>query len=135
MATGALKITTKVNLTGLGEEINLGGDEVTMTVPVEYQKGYVITDAYDSESLQISNLASELDLTAMYGLYIKAESGIIYVKCNTAGVVAIDSTDAELTYNKGEDDWLPINPDSNAGIVINGDSATAAFSWMAVASA
>jgi len=130
-----LKKTIKINLTGLGKEKNLGGTEVTMTVPVEYQEGYNITDAYDSESLQISNLASELDLTAMFGLYIKAESGTIHVLLNTAGTTAIDSTDSELTYNEGEGDYIAINPDNNAGIVINGESATDAFSWMAVASA
>jgi len=133
---GALKVRTIVKLTGLGQEIDID-EEKTMTNPVEHGGSgkYIVHATAGTFAIQVSDLFPQITLAKMYGVYIKAEVGTIYVLLNTAGVVSFDSTTAELVYNVGESDWLPINPDNNAGITIDASAVTDAFTITAVGSA
>ena len=133
---GALKVTTKVNITGLDEEVNISNTK-TMTVPVEHGGSgrYIIHATAGTTAMQVSALFPQIALTKMYGVYIKSNVGTIYVLLNTAGTATFDSTTADLVFNEGEGHWLPINPDSNAGITIDASAVTDAFTITAVGSA
>ena len=128
---GVAKVTIKVDVTGLGEEINISNAK-TMTVPVEVQSGYTIIDG-QTTALALFAMIDHIALAKIYGVYIKAESGVIYILPNTAGTTTFASTAGTLTLNEGEACWLPINPTlagGPLGVSIDGDSATAAISWL-----
>ena len=133
---GVLKVRTIVKLTGLGQEINID-EEKTMTVPVEHGGSgkYIVHATAGTTAIQVSDLFPQIALAKMYGVYIKAEVGTIYVILDTAGTTTFDSTTADLVYNVGESDWIPINPDNNAGITIDASAVTDAFTITAVGSA
>ena len=135
MATGALKVTVKANVTGLGKEKNFGDDDVTMTVPVECQEGYTIVETATSTAIQLFDMIDHIVLTKIYGVGITAEVGTIYITVDTALTVSITSITADLVLNVGESCWLPINPDGNLGLVIDASAITDAFSWMIVGKA
>lgn len=129
MATGALKVRTLFNITGLGKEVPYDTGEVTMTVPVEHagMPVYIIHSDAQTSSLQLSTLFPQYSLTKIYGVFIQAEVGTIYIQVDTAGAGAILAADAHLVLNVGEAVWLPINPAGNAGITIDAAAATDAF--------
>jgi hypothetical protein len=139
---GVLKKRTIINCTGLGDEFNIDTGDVTQTVPVEHggQGRYIIHSTATTYALQLSDLFPQLALTKIYGVYIKAEVGTIYILLNTAGVVKFDSDTADLTLLVGESCYLPINteydsPNGPVGLKINGSSATDAFTITAFAKA
>lgn len=132
---GALKLTVKANLTGLGEEINFGDDNVTMTVPVKHQEGYTIVATAQITAIQLFDMVDHIALAKIYGVGITAEVGTIYIMPDTAGTVTFLSTDAVFTLNAGESGWFPINPTGNLGFKIDAAAITNAFSWMIVGKA
>ena len=133
---GALKVRTIVKLTGLGEEINID-TEKTMTVPVEHGGSgrYIVHETAGTTAIQVSDLFPQIALTKMYGVYIKAEVGTIYVILDTAGTTTFDSTTADLVLNVGEACYLPINPGGNLGLIIDASAVTDAFSWLILGNA
>lgn len=133
--TGALKVRTHVNISGLGEEVDFDTSDVTMTVPVEYQKGYTVVETATTTAIQLFDMVDHIALAKIYGIFIKAEVGTIYVALDTAGTTSITSTTADLIYNVGEGSWLPINPGGNLGVVIDASAVTDAFSWIIVGKA
>lgn len=127
-------LTTQIigKITGLGEELNFDSGEITMTVPVEYQKGYTVIDG-QTTALQLFDLVDHIALAKIFGVYIKSEAQEIYILPNTAGTTTFLSTDAVLTLNEGEACWLPINPTITGGplgLKIDGEDNTAAISWI-----
>ena len=133
---GALIVTTKVDITGLGGEVNLS-EIITMTVPVEHQEGYTIVSTAQTlnGAIQLFDMIEHIALNKIYGLFLKAEVGTIYVLPDTAGVVKVTSVLAELILNVNEACWLPINPTANLGCKIDAAAVTDAFSWMIVGKA
>ena len=131
---GALTVTIKAELTGLGDTITLD-NEATMTVPVEHQEGYTVVETATTTAIQLFDMIDHIALAKIYGVYLKAESGTIYITVDTAGTTSITSTTADLILNEGEAAWLPINPDGNLGLVIDASAVTDAFSWMTVGEA
>ena len=132
---GVLKLTTKVNLTGLGEEIDIDTGEVTMTVPVEHQEGYTVVEAAQTTAIQLFDMIDHIALAKIYGVFLKAGSGTIYIVVDIAGTTTFAAAAADLVLNEGEPCWLPINPDGNLGLKIDAAAVTDAFSWMVVGSA
>lgn len=131
---GTLKVTTKVSLSGLGEEVAIE-NEATLTVPVEHQEGYTVVAAATTTAIQLFDLIDHIALAKIYGVYIKAESGTIYILLDTAGTATFAVGDADLVLNEGESCWLPINSAGNLGCKIDASGVTDAFSWAIVGKA
>jgi hypothetical protein len=135
---GAAKLTTKINITGLGNEVNIDDvQDVTLTVPVEHGGSgkYIVHATAQTTAIQLSDIFPQLALTKIYLVYIKAESGTIYVQVDTAGTTTFVAADAHLVINEGEGYPIPVNPDGNAGVAIDAASATDAFTITALAGA
>jgi len=137
MATGAFKLTIKGNITGLGEEINFGDDNVTMTVPVEVLTGYTIVEGATTISIALLAGITNIALAKVYGVYIKAEVGTIYILLQTDGTATVTAATADLVLNVGESCYLAYNGGKTgvAGIAVNASAATDAFSWAIVGEA
>ncbi len=136
---GVAKVTTKVNITGLGEEINIDTGAVTMTVPVEHGGSgkYIVHATATTTAIQLSDLFPQLALAKIYGVYIKSEVGTIYIMLNTAGTVTFGVTTADLVLLVGESAYLPVNPGltSANGMTIDAAAITDAFTITAFAKA
>ena len=122
---GVAKVTVKVDVTGLGEEINISNTK-TLTVPVEATSGYSLVASQGSGQLLDTG---DVALTKVYGVYIKSEVGTIYILLDTAAAEAVTAANAHVTLLVGESTFLPIASANNAGIVIDASAATDAFSW------
>ncbi len=129
---GVLKKTLKLNCSGLGEEVNIDVGEDTLTVPVEHSGSplYIVhaTAQTVGGAMQLSDLFPQFALTKIYGVYIKAEVGTIYIQVDTAGTTTFIAADAHLVLLVGEDCFLPINPAGNLGVAIDASAITDAFS-------
>lgn len=131
---GAAKVTVKVDVTGIGEEINISNAK-TMTVPVEVQSGYTVVETATTTAIQLFDMIDHIALAKIYGVYIKAEVGTIYITVDTAGTGTLTSATADLVLNVGEACYLPINPDGNLGLIVDAAAVTDAFSWLILGSA
>lgn len=131
---GALKVTIKVNLTGLGDEITIE-EEATMTVPTEHQEGYTVVATATTTAIQFFDMVDHIALAKIYGVYLKAEVGTIYILVDTSGTATFLAAAADLVLNEGEACWLPINPDGNLGFTIDAKTTSDAFSWLIVGKA
>ncbi|KKN08264.1 hypothetical protein LCGC14_1058500 [marine sediment metagenome] len=129
---GVAKVKINVKITGLGDdvEVNPDFDAVTMTVPVETASGYVIVAAATTTALQLSDLAPQIALAKMYGLYVKSKVGTIYIQVDTAGTTTFGSAAAHITLNVGEPCYIPINPSGNLGVAFDAAAVTDAFEWL-----
>jgi hypothetical protein len=103
---------------------------VDMTVPVEVLTGYTVVETATATALQLFDDVTKIALAKVYGVYIKAELGTIYILINTAGTATFTSTTATLVLNEGEACYLPINPAVNAGLKIDAAANTNAFSYL-----
>lgn len=128
---GVLKVTTKVKLTGLGEEVVIE-EEKTMTAPVEHQEGYTVVATATETAIQLFDMVDHIALAKIYGVYLKSEVGTIYIMVDTANTDTFAAAAADLVLNVGETCWLPINPLGNLGLTIDAAAVTDAFSWMIV---
>lgn len=134
---GALTVTTTVTLTGLGRTVNLT-EASTMTVPVEHQEGYTVVTTATTTAIQLLAMVDHIALAKIYGIFLKAESGTIYVTPDASGTGTITATTAELILNEGESCWLPVNPNGTGGVtgcVVDAASTADAFSWVIVGEA
>lgn len=132
---GVLKLRIKVNLTGLGEEVEIDTGDVTMTVPVEHQEGYTVVATATTTAIQLFDMVDHIALAKIYGVLIWAKVGTIYILEDMAGTVTFAAAAANLVLNVGEAAWLPINPAGNLGCKIDAAAVTDAFSWMIVGKA
>jgi hypothetical protein len=126
---GACTVDIKVKVTGLGDTITRE-NSVTMTVPVEVQTGYTVLATATTTGLQLFDAIDHIALAKIYGVYIKAVVGTVYISPDTAGTTSITSTTADFVLNVGEACYLPINPAGNLGLVVDGSAVTAAIEWM-----
>ena len=126
---GVAKVKINVKVTGLGDAIE-GDCDATMTVPVEVQKGYTVVETATTTAIQLFDMVDHIALAKIYGVYIKAEVGTIYITVDTAGTSTITSSTADLLLNVGESCYLPINPGGNLGLVIDASAVTDAFTWI-----
>ena len=127
---GSAQVKINVDVAGIGIPINISND-VAMTVPVEVQQGYTLL-AGQVTALQLFDEIDHIALAKIYGVYLKAEVGTIYILPNTAGVATFLSTASVLTLNVGEACYLPINPTitgGQLGLKIDG-TVGSAVSWL-----
>ena len=128
---GIANVSIKFNVTGIGDEVLMTNTQ-TRTVPVELARGYSIVSAQGSGQLLDTG---DVALAKVYGVYIKAEVGTIYILLDTAAAEAVTTTNAHLALLVGEDAFLPINAANNAGIVIDSVAATDAYSYVVLGKA
>jgi hypothetical protein len=128
---GVANVSIKLNVTGIGDEVLMTNTQ-TRTVPVELARGYSIVAAQGSGQLLDTG---DVALAKVYGVYIKAEVGTIYILLDTAAAEAVTTTNAHLALSVGEDCFLPINATNNAGIVIDSAAATDAYSYVVLGKA
>lgn len=128
---GIATVKINVKITGLGDdvEVNPDFDAVTMTVPVEVASGYVVAATATTTAIQLSDLAPQIALSKMYGLYVKSKVGTIYIQVDTSGTTTF-STTAHITLNVGESCYIPINPSGNLGVTFDAAAVTDAFEWL-----
>ncbi len=127
MATA--KVTIKLEVSGLGNDITVSNAK-TMTVPVEIQNGYTVVTTAGVTAIQLFDMIDHIALDKIYGVYIKAEVGTIYLTVDTAGTGTLTSATADLVLNVGEACYLPINSAGNLGLVVDAAAITDAFSWV-----
>ena len=129
---GVAKVKINVKVTGLGDDVEMNPDfdAVTMTVPVETAHGYVIVATATTTAIQLSDLAPQIALAKMYGLYVKAKVGTIYIQIDTAGTTTFGAAAAHETLNVGEPCYIPINPSGNLGVTFDAAAVTDAFEWL-----
>ena len=129
---GEATVTIRVDVTGLGSDFTISNSKV-MTAPVEWQSGYTVLTNATSAGLQLFALVDHFDLDDIYGVYIKAVVGTVYISVDTADTGTITSTTADLVLNVGEACYIPVNPGGNLGMVVDGSAVTAAISWLVLA--
>ena len=131
---GQATLAISLKVTGIGDDINVANSQ-TLTVPVEALSGYTIT-AGSPATTCIALLAStaNIALAKVYGVYIKAEVGTIYITMQVDGTVVATNltTSADMTLLVGESCFLPYNNGvtTPAGIQVGGSAAIDAFSWV-----
>jgi hypothetical protein len=126
---GVATVAIKVKITGLDEDFEASNSQ-TMTVPVEYQSGYTVVETATTTAIQLFDMIDHIALAKIYGVYLKAVSGTIYITVDTAGTGTITSSTADLVLNEGEACYIPVNPGGNLGMVIDAASVTDAFRWV-----
>lgn len=126
---GAATVTVELEVTGIGDDISVSNTK-TITVPAEVTHGYTIVDTAQTTAIQLFSDTTKIALAKIYGVFIKAEVGTIYILPDTAGTTTFLSTDSVLTLNVGEAAFLPINPAGNLGLKIDAAAVTDAFSWV-----
>lgn len=131
---GEATVSIKVKVTGIGDDISVYNSKVT-TVPVEALSGYTLVTTATTTALQFFSDITKIALAKIYGVYIKAEVGTIYIMINTAGTTTFTGATADLVLATGESCYLPINPLSNLGMTIDAVAITDAFSWIILAKA
>lgn len=131
---GEAKVAIKVEVSGIGEEVAVS-NSVTMTVPVEVMSGYTVVETATTFAIQLFTDVAKIALAKVYGVYLKAEIGTIYILVDTAGTTTFAAAAADLVLNVGEACYLPINPAGNLGLAIDAAAITNAFSWLILAKA
>lgn len=126
---GEAILTTTLSVTGLGGTVSRT-NTVTLTVPVEVQTGYTVVATATTTGIQLFDMVDHIALAKMYGVYLKAEVGTIYITVDTAGTGTLTSATADLVLNVGESCYIPVNPSGNLGMVIDAAAVTDAFSWL-----
>lgn len=129
---GVATVTIRVEVTGLDSNFTISNLQ-EMTVPVEMQSGYTVLTTATTTALQLFDLVDHFDLDDIYGVYIKAVVGTVYITVDTAGTGTITSSTADLVLNAGEAGYIPVNPDGNLGMLIDGSAVTAAIRWLVLA--
>lgn len=119
----------RLRVTGLGDDIDLSSS-IDLTVPTEIQKGYMVVETATTTAIQLFDFITAIALAKIYGVYIKAEVGTIYIAADTAGTGTITSATAVHVLNAGEATYIPVNPDGNLGFIVDAAAVTDAFSYV-----
>lgn len=126
---GIATLVVSLKVTGVGDNVDVANSQI-LTVPVECQKGYVVVATATTTAIQLFDFITAIALAKIYGVYIKAEVGTIYITADTAGTGTITSTTAVHILNEGEATYIPINPGGNLGMLIDASAVTDAFSYV-----
>lgn len=126
---GVATLAISLKVTGIGDDVDVANSQ-TLTVPVEVMRGYTVVDTATTTAIQLFDFVTAIALAKIYGVYLKAVSGTIYIGVDTAGTGTITSTTADLVLNEGEATYLPINPSGNLGLLIDAASVTDAVEWV-----
>ena len=126
---GAATLSVSLKVTGIGDEVLMANTQA-LTVPVECQKGYVVVATATTTAIQLFDFITAIALAKIYGVYIKAEVGTIYITADTAGTGTITSTTAVHVLETGEATYIPVNAAGNLGMVVDAAAVTDAFSYV-----
>lgn len=126
---GIALLAVSLKVTGVGDDVLMANSQ-ELTVPVECQKGYIVVSTATTTAVQLFDFITAIALNKIFGVYIKAEVGTIYVTADTAGTGTITSTTAVHILNAGEATYIPVNPGGNLGMVIDASAVTDAFSYV-----
>jgi hypothetical protein len=130
---GEATLAIKLSVTGIGDD-TIVQDSIDLTVPVKKLEGYIITTGATATAIALLANITGIALAKVYGVYIEAEVGTIFVTLQTDGTTGSTAltTSADLVLNVGEACYLPYNWNKTgvAGIQVNGSSATDAFSYV-----
>lgn len=126
---GAAVLRTNLKVTGLGNDVEMD-NTVTLTVPVEVQQGFTVVATATTTAIQLFDMVDHIALAKIYGTYLKAEVGTIFISVDTAGTGTITASTADLVLNVGESCYIPVNPGGNLGMVVDAAAITDSFSWM-----
>ena len=117
------KIITNIFVTGLGPAAE-AGNSFTETEPSEAVSGNKITVSTPL-TLNTGNIAISL----AYRLWLKAESGTIYVLFSDTST-AVSASNSNIALAEGESDTYALNMSASDGIRIGGSTATAKISYI-----
>ena len=131
---GIATLSVSLKVTGIGDDVLVANTQA-LTVPVEIQKGYIIVATATTTAIQLFDFITAIALAKIYGVWIKAEVGTIYITADTAGTGTITSTTAVHVLNTGEATYIPVNPGGNAGMVVDAAAVTDAFSYIVLGKA
>jgi len=126
---GAATQTITLAITGIGDSVTFTNTKA-MTVPVAMQHGYTVLSTAQTTALALFAMVDHIALAKIYGVYLKAEVGTVYILVDTAGTTTFAASAADLVLNAGEACYLPINPAGNLGLCIDASAVTAAISWV-----
>lgn len=126
---GVATLAINLKVTGIGDDI-LAANSQTLTVPVEVMKGTTVVTTATTTAIQLFDFVTSIALNKIFGVYIKAVSGTIYVTADTAGTGTITSSTAVHVFNEGEGSYIPINPAGNLGCVVDAAAVTDTFEWI-----
>ncbi len=129
---GALTVTTAVSLTGLGDTVTIS-ESATMTVPTKHQEGYTVVGT--GTGIQLFDMVDHIALNKIFGVFLRSDANSIFIQLDTANSSTFALAAADLVLLASEACWIPINPGGNLGLVLDGDQATSACTWMIVGSA
>lgn len=129
---GVLTVANDVSLTGLGDTVTIA-ESKTMTVPTKHQEGYTVVGT--GAAIQLFAMIDHIPLNKIYGIFLRSDSNSIFAQLDTTGTGNIVIADADLVLLANEACWIPINPGGNLGVVLDGDQATSACTWMIVGKA
>lgn len=131
---GVATVSIKVEVTGIGDDVLVKNSAATTVVPTEVLSGYTITEGATTTGIALLAGITNIVLAKVYGVYIKAEVGTIYITLQTDGTTGSGAltTSADFVLLVGQACYLPYNwnKTSVAGILVNGSAATDAFSWV-----
>ncbi len=131
---GIATLAVSLKVTGIGDDVLVANSQ-TLTVPVEVMKGFTVVETATTTGIQLFDFITSIALAKIYGCYIKAVSGTIYIAIDTAGTGTLTSSTADLVLNEGEGTYLPINPSGNLGCVIDAAAITDTFQWVVLGQA
>ena len=126
---GVATLAVNLKVTGIGDDVIVANSQ-TLTVPIESQSGYTVVGTAQTTGIQLFDFITAIALNKIYGVYIKAVSGTIYIMVDTAGTTTVDNTECDLILNEGEATYIPVNPDGNLGMVIDAAAVTDTFQWV-----
>ena len=132
---GSLIVKTEITLAGIATESNVPNTAALATAPIEYKKGRtVLSGAPSSAAVALLANVTDIPLANVFGVYIKAEVGTIYITLQEDGTVYTTCTAiaADMILLVGEDVYIPYNCGKTGvkGIQVNGSAATAEFSYI-----
>ena len=131
---GVAVVDIKVKVTGIGDDV-VANSSATMTVPTEVQKGYTVLATATTTAVQLFDAIDHIALAKIYGVFIKAVVGTIYIAVDTAGTATLTAATADFVLNVGESCYLPINPAGNLGLTVDASAVTGAIEWMVLGKA
>jgi hypothetical protein len=126
---GVANLAINLKVTGIGNDIEVSNYQA-LTVPVEAISGYTVVATATTTAIQLFDFITAIALAKIYGVYLKAVVGTIYIGVDTAGTGTITATTADLVLNTGEATYIPVNPGGNLGMIIDAAAITDAVQWV-----
>ena len=134
-------VTTKIDIAGIGDDIHISNEKTLATVPVELKKGYTIMPStFATVGIELLANVTDIPLAKVFGVYIKAEVGTIFITVQQSGVDAATygtALTSDLKLLVGESVFIPYNGGRTAaaGILVSGSATSDAFSYIILGSA